>query len=152
MVDRSHIGFEFPPLMATVEPGRLRFFFKTIGDSKADSFEKYYEEGEARHVIPVPPTYLFCLEMLDCADPLDFIRPLDIDVSRLLHGEQSFVYHAPVHVGDRITFYSKITDVYYKARGALTFAEQDTRAVNQHGDLVAEISRKMIVRNQEKKS
>jgi hypothetical protein len=51
--------------------------------------------------IPIPPTYLFCLEMMDAEKPFEFLEALQIDLARVLHGEQRFSYHAPVVVGDR---------------------------------------------------
>ena len=33
MVDQSAVGREFTPVTARVEPGRLRFFLNTLGES-----------------------------------------------------------------------------------------------------------------------
>ncbi len=52
---------------------------------------------------PVPPTYLFCLEMMDAERPFEFLTELKIDLARVLHGEQRFTYHAPAVVGDKLT-------------------------------------------------
>ena len=52
---------------------------------------------------PVPPTYLFCLEMMDAEQAFEFLTVLGIDLARVLHGEQRFAYHAPVMVGDTLT-------------------------------------------------
>ena len=65
MVDQSAIGREFTPVTAHVEPGRLRFFAKAIGETNP-----VYRDAEAAAAagyaaLPVPPTYLFCLEMMD---------------------------------------------------------------------------------------
>ena len=34
----------------------------------------------------MPPTYLFCLEMMDAAEPYEFLTALGIDLARVLHG------------------------------------------------------------------
>jgi acyl dehydratase len=87
MVDRSAIGRSFSPVHASVEPGRLRYFFNTLGERNP-----IYRDAEAAKAagyasIPIPPTYLFCLEMMDAEKAFE-----------------RFSYHAPVVVGDRLDF------------------------------------------------
>lgn len=139
MVDRLAIGRRLSPVTARVEPGRLRFFLDTIGETNPQL------RGAGA---PVPPTYLFCLEMLDAADRFGFLAELQIDVSRLLHGEQGFRYHAPVAEGDVLTFAGRVTDVSDKKGGALTMVKTETAVTNQRGEHVADLSRTLVVRNE----
>jgi len=147
MVDRSEIGRTLPPVTASVEPGRLRFFLKAIGETNP----VYSDAGAARAAgfreAPIPPTYLFCLEMMDAPRPFVLLEELGIDIGRVLHGDQSFVYRAPVYPGDVVTFRSRITDVLDKKAGALTFVVLDTEADNQRGERVADIRRTVVIRN-----
>lgn len=140
MVDRSAIGRVFDATHAVVEPGRLRFFLETIGETNP----AYLAEGEA---VGVPPTYLFCLEMMDARDPFAFLRLMDIDLGSVLHGDQSFEYHVPVRIGDRLTFRSRVDDVFDRKGGALTFVVQSTSVENQSGEAVATLRRTVVVRN-----
>lgn len=142
MVDRSAIGFALPPTTARVEAGRLAFFLKAIGDRNP----AFGEAGSGRGT-QIPPTYLFCLEMLDAPDTFAFLKALDIDLGRVLHGDQSFEYHAPVRVGDELTFASRVEDVFDKKGGALTFVVQTTVVTNQSGVKVATLRRSIVVRN-----
>ena len=98
---------------------------------------------------PIPPTYLFCLEMMDADDPFAMLEALDIDLRRVLHGEQKFVYHAPVVVGDELTLQSAVTGVTQKKGGAMTLIDVTTRIVNQRGQHVADAIRVVVVRNPE---
>jgi hydroxyacyl-ACP dehydratase HTD2-like protein with hotdog domain len=138
MVDQSAVGRTFTPVIAHVEPGRLRFFLDTLGERNP-----VYREAAA----PVPPTYLFCLEMMDAAEPFEFLNALGIDLARVLHGEQRFDYHAPVVVGDTLTFKPRVTDVTDKKGGAMTLIVVETAVTNQHGVHVADTSRTIVVRN-----
>jgi len=95
----------------------------------------------------VPPTYLFCLEMLDNQNPFGFLAELGIDLARVLHGEQRFAYHAPVLVGDTLTFCSQVTSVADKKGGAMTMVVVETEITNQHGVHVAGTARTIVVRN-----
>lgn len=147
MVDQSAVGRTFAPVTARVEPGRLRFFLDTLGDTNP----VYRDEAAARAAgftaAPVPPTYLFCLEMMDAPDPFEFLTALDIDLARVLHGEQRFDYHAPVVVGDTLTLTSRVTEVTDKKGGAMTLVVIVTAVTNQNGIHVADTSRTVVVRN-----
>jgi len=68
-------------------------------------------------------------------------------MARVLHGEQSFTYHLPIHACDRLTLTTTTSDIYSKKAGALDFVVQDTRAVNAMGQLCAEMRMVAVVRN-----
>lgn len=146
MIDRKFIGHEFAPATVEVEKGRLRFFAKATGN-----MDPVYSDEEAARTagypsIPVPPTFLFCLEM-DRDDPFDFLDLMKIDLGKVLHGDQTFAYHAPVCAGDKVTFTTKVADIYDKKGGALEFVVMDTEVRNQNGTHVADMRRSIVVRH-----
>lgn len=147
MVDQSAVGHRFTPANAHVEPGRLRYFLNTLGERNAVYRETSAARAQGYSATPVPPTYLFCLEMMDSDNPFEFLTALDIDLGRVLHGEQSFAYHAPVMVGDTLTFQSRVASVAVKKNGAMTLIVIETRITNQSGVHVADSSRTVVVRN-----
>jgi len=147
MVDQSAVGREFTPVTARVEPGRLRFFLDTLGESNPLYRDAAAARAAGYAATPVPPTYLFCLEMMDAAEPFEFLTALDIDLARVLHGEQRFDYHAPVVVGDVLTFRPRVTDVTDKKGGAMTLVIVETSVTNQNGAHVADVSRTVVIRN-----
>ncbi|RJF77841.1 MaoC family dehydratase N-terminal domain-containing protein [Rhodopseudomonas palustris] len=147
MVDQSAVGHRFTPVTADVEPGRLRYFFETLGESNLVYRDAAAAEAAGYKGIPIPPTYLFCLEMLDNDKPFEFLTALDIDLGKVLHGEQSFTYHAPVVVGDKLTFQSSVASVADKKGGAMTLIVVETAVTNQHGVHVADTARTIVVRN-----
>jgi acyl dehydratase len=147
MIDRSAIGRSFTPVHATVEPGRLRYFFNALGERNPIYRDIEAAKAAGYAAIPIPPTYLFCLEMMDAEKPFEFLEALQIDLARVLHGEQHFSYHAPVVVGDTLTFRSHVSDVVDKKGGALTIMNVATEVINQHGRKVAEAVRSIVIRN-----
>jgi acyl dehydratase len=147
MVDQSAVGRSFAPVTARVEPGRLRYFVNTIGERNPIYRDAEVARTQGYSAIPAPPTYLFCLEMLDSDNPFEFLTELEINLTRILHGEQSFTYHAPVVVGDTITFRSRVTGVTDKKGGAMTMVVLVTEVTNQHGVRVAETARTVVVLN-----
>ena len=147
MVDQSAIGRNFTPVTAHVEPGRLRYFLNTLGERNPVYRDEQMARAQGYSATPVPPTYLFCLEMMDTENPFEFLTELKIDLARVLHGDQRFTYHAPVVVGDTLTFKSRVTDVADKKGGALTMIVVETAVTNQHGAHVADTTRTIVVRN-----
>jgi acyl dehydratase len=147
MVDQSAVGREFTPVTARVEPGRLRFFLDTLGESNPVYRDEEAARAAGYAAVPVPPTYLFCLEMMDATVPFEFLTALDIDLARVLHGEQRFDYFAPVVIGDVLTFRPRVASVTDKKDGAMTLIVVETKATNQNGVHVADISRTVVVRN-----
>jgi acyl dehydratase len=147
MVDQSAVGRSFTPVVARVEPGRLRYFLNTLGERNPVYRDEQAARTQGYASTPVPPTYLFCLEMMDNERPFEFLTELNIDLARVLHGEQRFTYHAPVVVGDTLTFKSRVTGVTDKKGGAMTMVAVETEIVNQNGVRVADTARTLVVRN-----
>ena len=146
MIDKRFIGHVMPTFSAVVEAGRLRFFAKATGQTDP----LYSDEAVARAAghpgLPVPPTFLFCLEM-ESPDPAAIRNLLGMDYRSLLHGEQGFTYHAMAYAGDTLTFEQRIEDIYDKKGGALEFVVRTTRVTNQHQQLVAELRCVTVIRN-----
>ena len=147
MVDQSAVGRSFTPVTAHVEPGRLRYFFNTLGERNPIYRDAAVARTNGYSAVPAPPTYLFCLEMMDSDNPFEFLTELKIDLARVLHGEQSFVYRAPVVVGDTLTLSSRVASVTDKKGGAMTLIVVETAVTNQDGIHVADVSRTIVVRN-----
>ncbi len=146
MIDKRYIGHVLPCFSTQVEKGRLRFFAKAIG--QADRV--YTDEGAARdaghRALPVPPTFLFCLEM-DAPNPSAMRDLLGIDIAKVLHGEEHFTYHKMIYAGDTLIFEPRIVDIYDKKNGALEFVVRETRVTNQDEELVAELRNITVVRH-----
>jgi len=146
MIHKQHIGRVLPTSQADVEKGRLRFFAKATGETDPI----YTDEAAARAAgyasLPVPPTFLFGLEM-EKPDPFGWMGDIGMDLARILHGEQSFTYHQPVCAGDTLTFESRIEDIYDKKNGALSFVVKAVKVTDQRGVHVADLRSSIAHRN-----
>lgn len=146
MIDRQFIGHQMPAYTVPVEASRLRFFAKAIGQTDA-VYASEAAAAEAGHPgLPVPPTFLFCLEM-ESPDPAAIRNLLKMDYRNLLHGEQRFRYHRLAHAGDVLRFEQRIADIYDKKGGALEFVVRDTRVSNQRDEHVADLRCVTVIRN-----
>jgi acyl dehydratase len=146
MIDRRHIGHVMAPFTVPVEAGRLRFFAKATGQTDPVYTDAAAARDAGHRDLPVPPTFLFCLEM-ESPHSGAIREMLGLDYRRLLHGEQQFTHHAMAYAGDQLRFEPRIEDIYDKKGGALEFVVRNTRVTNQHGALVAELRCVTVQRN-----
>ena len=145
-IDTKHIGHRFAPYSVNVERGQLKFFAKAIGQTDPVYSDDAAARAAGHPALPVPPTFLFCLEM-DAPDPGAIRVLLDLPLPKVLHGEQRFTYHAMAHAGDTLTFEQRIADIYAKKGGLLEFVVRETRVTNQHGAHVADLHGITVVRH-----
>jgi len=141
MISREHIG-RHRRATRQVELGQLRFFLSAIGEKEAA-----FAALAPGQRLQVPPTYLFCLEMIDDPDPLDWLTGMGVNLLHILHGQQRFDYHAPAWSGDTLEFDMCIEDIQEKKGGAMQFILKKTEVRNQHGALVATLSSTVIYRD-----
>ncbi|EKD36138.1 MAG: hypothetical protein ACD_75C01618G0003 [uncultured bacterium] len=147
MIDKKFIGLASKPHTVDVEKGRLRFFAKAIGETDPIYTDEAAARAAGYNSLPAPPTFAFCLEM-EKPNPFEDLEAMGIDLGKVLHAEQSFTYHGPICAGDRLTFQSRVADIYDKKNGALDFVVQDCTVTNQNGVLVSELRRVIVVRNE----
>lgn len=141
------LDHRLPVVHAQVERGALRFFAAATGETRPE----YVDLGAARAAghrdLPVPPTYLFSLE-LQAPDPLGFLDELGIDLRGVLHGEQWFEYLRPACAGDSLTLRPRLVDVVDKKGGALQLLTKETTVTDDAtGELVARLGSVLVLRS-----
>ena len=146
MVNTKFIGYRSDPFEVEVEKGRLRLFAKSLGEQNPIYVDEQAAQAAGHPSLPVMPTFFFCLEM-EQADPYAWFSALGIPLSNALHAEQKFKYHHMAYAGDVLRFTAEVTDIYAKKSGALQFVVQDNQVTNQHGQLVAEFCRTLVIQS-----
>lgn len=145
MLNRDQIGLRLPVFEARADESQLRLFAKVVGETDPI----YFDEAAAREAghpgIPLPPTFLFSLELLQPAT--QWRQQLGMDMARILHGEQSFTYHRAAYAGQTLRFETRITDIYEKRGGALEFVVKETRVTNAADEPVADLRSIIVHRN-----
>ncbi len=147
MLDRSIIGRKLRTVSSEVEKGRLRFFAKSIGEKNPVYTDEAAAEAAGYRSLPVPPSYFFCLQMIDDPDPTGWVTDLGVNLQHILHAEQSFEYLEMAYAGDKLTFESRIADVYDKKGGALQFLVSETTCINQMNKVVVKMKCTTVIRN-----
>jgi acyl dehydratase len=114
------IGLDLPVFEVDVERFQLRLFATAIGERRPEYLEVDAARSAGYRDLPAPPTFAFSIAMRP-DDPFDLLRLLELDVARVLHGEQSFEYLHPICAGDRVRVSRKVVDAYEKKGGSLEF-------------------------------
>ena len=146
MLDKQLVGWTSPVSTVEVEKGRVRFFAHSIGETNPLYSDEEAARAQGYRSIPIPPTFLFCLEM-ENSSTSRILALLNVGIDRILHGEQFFRYHRAVCAGDCITFQSKVSDIYSRKEGTLEFIVLESTATNGDGVLVGEMRSSIIVRH-----
>jgi len=146
MIDKKFIGYEVPPTLWDVEKGRIRFFAEVIGATDPIYLDVAAAKAAGYRNIVAPPTFIFGAES-DSGVLMKLLDTLQIDLRKVLHGEQRFDYHAPVCAGDTLRFETRVDDIYDKKGGALEFVVNDTKVTNQLGEHVADLHSVLVVRH-----
>jgi acyl dehydratase len=139
---RQHIGRTSAPRTIEIEKGHIARFAEAVGDPNPI----YQDETAARSAghprIPAPPTFATALRAHDVREGLN------IDWSRILHGEQEFRYERPLYAGDVLTLTQVLRDVYEKSgkSGVMDFLVLDTEAHDAAGTLVYTARSVVVVR------
>jgi len=143
MIDKSAVGTKGKPFTMPVEWGKVREFARAIKDPNPVYFDPEAAKRECGG-IPIPVTFLMTSSFWQSADSSPM---LNVDLRRVLHGEQEFEFLKPVFVGDTLTGVTHIADVYEKEGGRggkMSFLVMETEYRNQRGEQVA-IARSTVI-------
>jgi acyl dehydratase len=132
-----------PTVAATVhvERGAVQSFAAAVTDQNPVYSDLSAAQAAGFTAIPAPPTFTFAVQ--NCGrfaeeqppDPtggrnvmMEVIGTLMANGGIVLHGEQEFIYHRPVVVGDTLHADGKVVDHYTKQSGerTMTFLVMET--------------------------
>lgn len=135
-VDASIIGMDLGEVSLHVDAGRLRFFAKATGQRDPVYTDPEAARAAGHRDLPVPPTF-FAAVPLERPDGFAWLGEIGVDLRSILHGSQSFDYHAMAYAGDMLTVRTSVVDVFEKKGGALQFIVREGIVTNQDGVHVA---------------
>ncbi|MED0674318.1 MaoC family dehydratase N-terminal domain-containing protein [Aneurinibacillus thermoaerophilus] len=137
-------GYTFAPYSGRVEAGKIRELALALGDDNPIYTDEAKAKEEGLDAIPIQPTFMEVIDMWYGSSFEDLMEQLDIDMKKLLHGEQEYEYFAPVYAGDMIYAETKVTDVKTKRNG-MAFYTLETIYRNQNNEKVM-AARMMLVK------
>lgn len=138
-VDAERIGERADPLATEIEKGAIRQFALALGETDP----VYFDEDTARQAgyrsLPAPPTFPAAL-------PSNPVPGLKLPPAGLIHGEQEFVYGAPICAGDIIRVSAWLEDVKVR-RGTMNIVTIAREGINQENAMVFQ-ARSVLIANE----
>ena len=124
-VDTKFIGREYKPVTYVVGQEKIKEYALAVGDLNP----LYIDHGIA------PPMFVVVFARETMVN-LFSDTALNLNMLRLLHGEQEFNFHKIVKANDTITTHAKIKNVFQKNNN--DFVELETKSFNQNKELVTD--------------
>jgi acyl dehydratase len=143
-LDRSFIGRSFPPTPPyQVCREKIREFATAVG---AD--DPVYHDPEAARAaghpdVIAPPTFPTVVTMAASRKIIED-PALGMDYSRVVHGDQRFVYRRPVVAGDELVCVNTVEEI--TERGGHDFLTTRTEVTTVEGEPVVTAWSKLVVR------
>lgn len=129
-LDRSYEGRSYPPT-DPYEVGREKI--REFADSINDPNPAYRDPSAARALghpdVIAPPTFPIVLT-LQAGHQVIQDPDFGIDYSRVVHGEQRFVHHRPIHAGDVLQVIVTVESVRVAAGNDIVVTRGDVQTVD----------------------
>src|SRR5699024_11046346 len=107
-IDKSVIGLTSEKYVVEVEKGHIKRIAEAICDLNPIYHDEVFAYDAIYGGIIAPPSFHVALTCE--GGELSF----DLDMKRMLHGEQEFIYERVIHAGDKIHCQMTVTDLYEK--------------------------------------
>lgn len=146
MVAERFVGVALPTATVTIEPGQIALFCKAIGETGAEYQREAGAGNAGLPAILAPPTFGFTVKALT-GQPFTYLTDMGFDIARLLHGSQSFDYHAPLWSGDDIEVATTIEGLEQRGGGRFTAVNTRTDLRGLTGDLRVRLTSVWLLRN-----
>lgn len=126
---------ELPVVKCTVERVKIKEFAEAIGDPNKVYLDKDFAIKENYRGIIAPPTFGVCISGSGYYEMFDIVN---INMEKILHGEQKFEYFGEINAGDEITVISEVAADIEKhgKRGKIRIVDLQHTYLNQRGEKV----------------
>jgi acyl dehydratase len=128
-VDPTFIGRVYPPT-DPYEVGREKI--REFADAVSDPNPAYRDPAAAQALgypdVIAPPTFAIAVTMR-AGHQVIMDPELGIDYSRVVHGEQRFVHHRPIHAGDLLQVIVSVEGIRQAAGNDIVTTKSDVQTV-----------------------
>lgn len=136
MADPQLVGIVIDEVSFPVEEGKIREFAIAVGDPDPAYRDPEVARSAGHPAVPAPPTFVVVAG--HWRDQAAMIATLDVDIRRVVVGEASWEYHAPIYAGDRLTAQRVVESVTQRPGrrgGTMTLIAIVAEFRNQRGEL-----------------
>lgn len=139
MIDDSIVGREFGETRFPIDRSKLAELARAYHDDSPVWHDADAAAAAGFDSVPMPPTVTVLADHWREGGALGPALAIGADLERVLHGEASWEYLAPVRIGDELTARARVVDVTTrqgKRGGAMTLVTLETEFTNASGELV----------------
>lgn len=145
-LDPSFVGRTYPPSSPyLVGREKIREFADAIGAGDGAYHDPDAAKALGHPDVIAPPTFPVVLTMAASQVIIDDPE-LGLDYSRVVHGDQRFVYTRPVRAGDRLICLSTVEEA--QTRAGLGFLTTRTDVSTESGEPVVSVWSRLVVRGE----
>lgn len=144
-VDTKFINREYKPITYVIGQEKIKEYALAVGDLNPLYINPEFAKKSKYGSVIAPPLFVVVYAR-DAMINLFSDGELNLNVARLVHGEQDFIFHQIVKANDAITTYPKIKTIYQKNNN--DFVELETKSYNQNKELVVEGLWTFIIRGE----
>ena len=143
-LDQSFVGRSYPPT-EPYEVGRekIREFAEAVGDANPAYTDAEAAKALGHPDVIAPPTFVFSITFKAAGQVVQDPQ-LGLDYSRVVHGDQKFVYTRPVVAGDALVCTNTVDEIIQ--RGGHDFLTTRTEVTTEAGEPVVTAWSKLVQR------
>ena len=134
-INPKFIGREFKSTSYVVGQEKIKEYALAIGDKNPLYIDSEFAKKSKYGTIIAPPMFVVVFAR-DAMFNLFLDDKINVNMSRLVHGEQEFNFHKIVKANDSIKTTSTIKNIYSKNNN--DFIELETKSYNQNNELVVD--------------
>lgn len=145
-LDQSFVGRTYPPTPPyQVGREKIREFATAVRAEDPVHHDVEAAKAAGYSDVVAPPTFPIVMTMA-ALKQIVMDPALGVDYSRVVHGDQRFVYERPVVAGDELVVVNHIEEIL--TRGGHDFLTTRQRLETVSGELVATVWHKTVVRGE----
>lgn len=144
-IDAKFIGKGYGPITYVVGQEKIKEYACAVGDLNPLYTNPEFAKKSKYGSVIAPPMFVVVFARDILFEHLFCDKDLNLNMQKLLHGEQEFTFHKIVKANDTIKTSGEIINIFSKNNNDFVLLE--TRSHNQTGELVVEGNWTFVILN-----
>jgi acyl dehydratase len=146
-VSDQAVGKTYPPMVYAVAREKIKEFALATGETNPLHLDHVAARTAGYADVVAPPTFPIVFTMASSHAQIVEDPELGIDYSRVVHGDQKFVYARPIVAGDALVCVNVVEDI--TSRGGHDFMTTRSEVTTEAGEAVVTVWAKLVQRGEE---
>ncbi|TWP46325.1 MaoC family dehydratase [Lentzea tibetensis] len=146
-LDEAFTGRTYPPSpVYEVSREKIREFADATGATSPAHRDPEAAKALGHRDVIAPPTFAIVVSMKS-NETMMFDPELELDYSRVVHGDQNFVHHRPITAGDRLVSIAHIDSITQRMGNDMVVVR--TEITTEDGEAVTTARSMLVVRGED---